>query len=423
MFPFCACGPSLGARGNRGKVQSALDWCNHGAVQTLEDRLAADVAEHVDSWVDRIVRAVSASLPAMVAGDTAADLAAASSRALLAEFVRSLAGGEDRDRLRAPSPALGFARYLARAEASLAGLLRSYRLGQEMLFDRAAELADVDDVAGLRRVGLLTFRFVDAVVDEVTGTFEQEREAFLRGSALRRERLVARLLAGEPHGIAEVETTLGWRMAGTHVATVVWSEVGLGDASTSLLRAVFTWLGDPHGLAMPGPASEWYGWTTAESEPGTAPGELREALAAIGARVAVGEPGKGLQGFIASRRQADAARRMARYLPDETVVRHRDVALLHLLLADAPAASAFAKRELGELSEPQHAGLRTTARSYLENGSDTTAAAAALGLHRNTVMRRIERASALLGAPVDHRAREVHAALLVRDALGDVLAG
>lgn len=264
-------------------------------------------------------------------------------------------------------------------------------------------------------------------------TCSAEREAFLRGSALRRERLVGRLLAGEQHDAAEVETTLGWRMAGTHVAVVVWSEAGLRDASSSLLRTVFGWLGDPHGLAMPGPAGEWYGWTTAEKQPdpagpdrggvGAESAELREALTAVGARVAVGELGNSLEGFVSSRRQADAARRMARYLPDDTVIRYRDIALLHLLLADPPAASAYARRELGDLAEPQHADLRTTVRSYLENRSDTTATAVALGLHRNTVMRRVYRASVLLGAPVDHRAREVHAALLVSNAIGDVLVG
>ena len=44
-------------------------------------------------------------------------------------------------RYHAPAAALAFGRHLAREGVQLASILRAYRLGQEVLFARAAELA------------------------------------------------------------------------------------------------------------------------------------------------------------------------------------------------------------------------------------------------------------------------------------------
>lgn len=383
-----------------------------GAVESLESLLAAEIEESLATWVDRIVDRVSTFVPEIVADDAAIELAVASSRALLQAFGQALVSTDPPQDLRAPSSALHFARSVARSGASLAGLLRSYRLGQELLFGRAAELSQGADASGLRRVGLLTFRFVDAVMGEVTEVFEQEREAFLRGSALRRERMIARLLADDVLSQTEVEAALGWKMAGRHIAMVAWPDTGVNGATATQLRAVLSWLGDEHGLTMPGVAGEWYAWTRCTDEPGALPTWLQGQLAAARLRVAVGQPGRGLEGFVASRRQAEAARRMSRHYPDRTIINYRDVALPHLLLADHAAALTFADSELGALARASQ-DLKATVEVYLERACDATATAKDLGLHRNTVMRRIDRATEILGRPVDERIRETHAALLV----------
>lgn len=112
-----------------------------------------------------------------------------------------------------------------------------------MLFDRAARLAGQSDA--LREVGLLTFRFVDAILGEVSETFERERESVVRGSALRRERLVHRLLAGDDVSRGEAERILGWRMTGAHLAAVAWpaEDDVEGTVVTASLRRVLAWAG------------------------------------------------------------------------------------------------------------------------------------------------------------------------------------
>ncbi len=377
---------------------------------TLEQRLADEVSADLDGWVQAVLTTVAAELPDLVGDDTAAELATSSSRALLSEFAAALRLGDVATSYRAPIAALGFARHLARSSVPLAGLLRSYRLGQELLFERAADLAAPDEIDGVRRVGLLTFRFVDAVVGEVTEAFEREREAFLRGSLARRDRMLARLLDGAEVPTAEAERVLGRRMSGQHLALIAWSsEESDSEALASSLRAVWEAFGDRAPLVQPGAAGEVFAWVV----PGELPSRAAlERLLPSGARLAFGEPGQDRAGFVGSRRHADAARRTARYV-DSTIVAYRDIRLLHLLLADHAAALSFAHDELGELGADEHADLRRTLWVFLDSGRDSTATAARLGVHRNTVMRRLARATELLGSPSEERTAELLVALVI----------
>lgn len=395
-----------------------LPW--HSGAVPLQQRFAAEIRADSAAWVAGVLDRVGAEIPELVRDERAAEYAAESSLALLVEFAGALADGLSDDTITtyaAPVQALAFSRYLARTDVPLSLLLRSYRLGQELLFSRAAELVDEGDLDGLRDVGLLTFRYVDSVVGEVTEAFERERETVLRGSALRRERLVIRLLAGEDPPLSEVERVLAWRMGGAHRAAVAWMPDRDAEAALpAVVRRVLAWAGTGAALTMPGPTGELHAWV----RPSTAdlaapPAEVRDVLAESGVRIAFGDPAVEQAGFVSSRRQADATRRLARYLPARTILVHADVALLNLLLADPGTAAAFVASELGTLGAQEHRELRATARSYLEHGQDTTATAAALGVHRNTVMRRLARAGELLGHDLARRPTETLVGLLLAD--------
>jgi hypothetical protein len=383
----------------------------------LPERLAADVLDGLDSWVTRVVDRIGSEVPQLVRDDAAAELAVASTRGLLEEFAATLGTDESPGGYQAPPAALAFARHLARTDGALSGLLRSYRLGQELLFGRGADLADASDTQGLRAVGLHAFRFVDSIVGEVTEAFEREREAALRGSALRRERLVARLLAGENVPSSEVERVLGWRMAGRHLAAIAWPPDPDADGALagSALRRVLAWAGEGNPLTMPGAAGEVHAWVKPTTvDRASPPPEVVATLAETGVRVVFGEPGPNLAGFISSRREADAARKVARHLPRRSILSYGEVALLHLLLADPAAASAFVRSELGPLADEKHAVIRATVRAFLEHGQDSTAAARELGLHRNTVMRRLHRAGQLIGHALEDRPAEIAVAIMLR---------
>ena len=385
--------------------------------EALGERLSADVLGGLDPWVARVVDRIGSEVPQLVRDEATAELAVASTRALLQEFAATLSRDESPGSYEVPPAALAFARHLARTDGSLSGLLRSYRLGQELLFGRGADLAHTSDTQGLRAVGLHTFRFVDSIVGEVTEAFEREREAVLRGSALRRERLVGRLLAGENVPLSEVERVLGWRMAGRHLAAIAWPPDPDVESALagSVLRRVLAWAGEGNPLMMPGAAGEVHAWvkpiTVDRASP---PPEVVSTLGETGVRVVLGEPGQKLAGFVSSRREADAARKVARHLPQRSILTYGEVALLHLLLADPAAASAFVRSELGPLAEEKHAAIRATVRAFLEHGQDSTAAARELGLHRNTVMRRLHRAGHLIGHALEDRPAEIAVAIMLR---------
>ncbi|MFL6062494.1 MAG: hypothetical protein ACJ72E_14775, partial [Marmoricola sp.] len=129
----------------------------------LEQRLVADLRRDPGVWTSQVLQRVAAEVPDLVRDDVAVDLATSSTAGLLEGFSEVLDAGALPTGIHAPVSALGFARHLARTSTSIVGLLRSYRLGQEVLFERAAALADSGDLDGLHRVGVLTFRFVDAV--------------------------------------------------------------------------------------------------------------------------------------------------------------------------------------------------------------------------------------------------------------------
>lgn len=167
---------------------------------------------------------------------------------------------------------------------------------------------------------------------------------------------------------------------------------------------------------MPGVAGESFAWARpAAVDRASPPAELLAFLTGSGVRVAFGEPTDDLPGFVSSRRQAEAARRVARHLPHRPLIPYGDVALLQLLVADPVAASAFVRAELGRLIEEPSSDLRETTRRYLELGQDATATATALGVHRNTVMRRLDRAERLVGHPLSVRSTELLAGLLLSD--------
>jgi DNA-binding PucR family transcriptional regulator len=92
-----------------------------------------------------------------------------------------------------------------------------------------------------------------------------------------------------------------------------------------------------------------------------------------------------------------------------------DVALAAVLLRDRDTARAFAAEELGGLAARTRAAaeLRNTLSAYFAHAHDQSRTAEALGVHRNTVAKRLRRAEATLNRPITSRLRELEAALLI----------
>jgi hypothetical protein len=390
---------------------------------TLEIRLAEEFDEHAERYADLALELIEREVPEVIADATRRRLGRDGSAALLRECAGALRHELGAIRYHAPPAALAFGRHLAREGVQLTSILRSYRLGQEVLFARAAELALENpdprvQVADLARVAALSFRFVDGAMSDVAHEYETQRELFIRGALAQRSTIVKALLAGESVDRELAERTLSYRLDARHVAIVAWSHAGAAEDERVLaaIRELARAFSAGRQLLMTDTPGEATLWTAPAVRPSA---EDLQSLLPTGVRAAIGMPAHGPDGFAASKRQADLARSLAEFPFSSTIIRYEDVALAAVMLRDPHAGRGFFQEELRELAHPTTAAaeLRLTLAAFYACGQDRTRTAKVLAVHRNTVRRRLLRVEAILGHPLDERARELQAALAVGDVL------
>jgi DNA-binding PucR family transcriptional regulator len=389
---------------------SNLDPVELGLAALLEVRRET-LTEQVLVRLDEEMPGLLSDEDRRVAGDAA--------RALIVDFTTTLRVGAERVDARPPAAALAFSRRMARRGASLAEILRAYRLGQEIVFahlmDLARHIPDPQQRLGVAAtLGTESFRYIDALAGDVARLYEEEREASLRGAAARRLALIDDLLAGIPTPLAQAEAVLGRRLQGPHRALVAWGPEGSppDDAAAGAVLDAAAALAGDRPLLVATPDGELTAWFTPAARP-----DLEVARATVrdaGLRATLGETGVDLPGFVRTKQQAELARSVAQRA-GALLTRYADVALASLLLRDAQAARAFATEQLGPLAAQSRAAeaLRRTLAAYLDAGHDQSRAAALLGVHRNTVAAHLRQIEEQLGALVIDRAAELHAALLV----------
>jgi DNA-binding PucR family transcriptional regulator len=395
---------------------------------SVEARLADELDQHTHEYAELVLGRIATEVPELVADERRRALARMGSQALLREFGAALRHELGSVHYHAPAAALAFSRHLAREGVSLAAILRSYRLGQEVMFARAAELAseqpsDANALTALARIGTVSFRFIDGALTDVAHEYETQRELFIRGTLAQRASTLQALLSGRAVDIGAAERTLGRRLDGLHLAIVAWSSdstadgEAIADAVSELTRA----LGQGRPLIVTDTPGEASIWTT----PAAAAGPARQLaiLVPAGIYVAVGRSGRGADGFRTTKRQADLARSVAATGDRPTALTfYDDTALTAVLLRDPDAARAFAADELGALAAESRAvrDLRDTLACLFANRHDQSRTAQILGVHRNTVAKRVRRAEAMLARPITSRPRELEAALLIAEALGSL---
>jgi hypothetical protein len=309
------------------------------------------------------------------------------------------------------------ARQCARLGVPLDAVLLQYRLGHAVQWDAWLDVVEGHELAAGRRRDLLErgSRFFFAYANRLTrfavAEYDRERESLLRQSEQRRMFLVREVLAGR-----EVDAdALGYDLSLHHVGVIAW-----GEEPEEAVRAAARSFGRS-ALVVGAGTGECWGWIG-----GVRAGEdrSRAPLAGVavpdGTRVAVGEEEQGREGFRLTHRQAAAARRAAARR-GEPVLHHSAIALEALASADPEAARAFVAKELHGLEggDRRTARLRETLLGYFRSGQNAAAAAAALGVHQQTVGHRLRTIAERRGARVGERRAELELALRLRELLGD----
>jgi hypothetical protein len=338
----------------------------------------------------------------------------------LGALANLIAGETTLDELHAPS-ALAFAGEVGRQGIAERMLERSYRVGNEALWDAWMKVverhcAETGDAVGdvVRASIPLLFGFVDRMLFASLASYHQAVAARQQTREYRRARLVQQLLDGSltEAGI-DTERFIGYAFAHHHLAAVLdvgdWPDdqrlaEGLKRASRANQLLVLDGNGTPTQL--------WLGLRGPMSP------AIRSALesrtASTGRRIAFGEIKPGLDGFRASASSAQDAAKVQELLSDSApqVIWAEDVRIEMLALGSPDRARALVGSVLGTVLDR---GLltnrvRETLEAWLASGS-YVGAAATLGVHEQTVRQRLHQLEDARGHSLYERRTDLHVAL------------
>lgn len=384
------------------------------ALKPTFDRLAGELIGRVDQLTERYLDRMNEEEPTWGRGrpeliETFRTLTRAS---ILAELTCFREGSVVPDE--AASGDLDFARGAARVGAPPNVLGDAFRRGHacqwEAWFDLVeAEVGEPDERRALLAHGSdFFFRYATRISRLTLDEYLHERDLMLSDREHRRVHLVHQLLEGH-----EVEpAALGYDPAGANLALVGW-----GPAAGEAARGAADLLGRP--LLLVGMVEdESWGWLGAPASDDTVRRLSRLEIPA-GSGLAFGDDLSGVAGFGLSHNQARHAQRAARRY-GRSVAHYADVALESLAAADEDAARAFVARELSGLDghDTRSARLRETLHAWFAAGHNAAAAAAALGVHEQTVAQRLRAVEERTGHPVAARRAELETALRLRELLG-----
>ena len=200
------------------------------------------------------------------------------------------------------------------------------------------------------------FEWLQMMTDRISAEYYDEAERLARAGSLARLAAVQRTLTDDNVDVVAASQRLGYELRGNHVALVLSREDGSEAALTGTARALAGMMTSTRPLIVPVDADTVWCWVPAD-----AAHELTKLLAAV--RCGQGRPGKGLDGFRRTHREAREALRVAQIAgsPAPTFTRFAHVELAALCSVDPDAVS----RLRGKRARParrRHAGGTAAAR-------------------------------------------------------------
>jgi len=420
--------------------------CNHEDVQQTEDdfinRTTARVAATADRMIENVTDLTSNLLGVLVEtitelqGDpTIVELLDASIDGNLKTIAEVIRYDIPVAEITAPPTAVEYARRLAQRGVSSSALLRAYRLGQETATAWALERISEEEsdpkvayAAGQAFVAI-TFRYIDAVSEQVLNIYEGERERWLANRNTVRAEVLADLLEGEALDTTTAENALGYRLRQPHIGVVLWSTSepstgALGELERRLGRLARTMGSKAQPLFVAQDRATAWGWIPLGAGTSVPDADLLNDPEDGGIRVAVGVPAADVDGFRSSHLDALQAQAVALIAQDRaravTSYADPEVRAAALLSANMEATRRLVRTALGGLAEDNDGAerLRETLRVFLSTRNSFAATAELVHLHKNTVKYRVDRAVEARGRGVDEDRLDLELALIACRWLG-----
>jgi DNA-binding PucR family transcriptional regulator len=254
--------------------------------------------------------------------------------------------------------------------------------------------------------------FNERTLQAVQAVIDQERAHLRRGDWAQRREMIELLLDGAPVPPDTASAQLGLDVRRRHTAIVVWNAQPHSDP-TAVENAVERLLRDvdqrDRVVFYPSSGTAWI-WLASKPAGNKAIGQALHPWPDV--CVALGDAQRGTAGFRLSHRNALAVQRLIDRAGHTRVARLEDTRLAALLARHGDDAVEYSLAVLGDLAHAPPEITHTVA-VYLAELGNVTATAERLYAHRNTVMRRLERANDLLPHPIAERPLDIAAALEV----------
>ena len=344
------------------------------------------------------------------------------------------------DHVEAPTAAVEHARRMAQREIPDNVLLRAYRLGHQYGLNliiaglRSADLPSEQKLALFEHVTSVSFRYIDWMSEQVLETYQIERQQWDENRRSLRTQAIRDILDGRDVDVIVTSYSMGYSLAATHVALLVWLNQDAGADSDQVIamerfaRQAAAAAGAEHLIYHSIDRLVACAWMTVPASTDVV-SRLRAFVRTQsgGPGIAVGAPLAGIDGFRRTYRQAERARAVT-MAPDGTARRFvaaqdPGLALASMLVADVPTLKHWIHDVLGPLASSTESDqrLRDTLRVFLRVGSSFKSAAGELQIHGNTVKYRVNRAVERRGQPIDNDRLDVEFALLMCDWFGDAV--
>ena len=313
----------------------------------------------------------------------------------------------------------------ARSSQSVEPILNAYRIAARVAWDAILAAWRGHPEATPEAI-MLTANYVFAALDqvaaEVTKTYLHAREQHMQRGTRAQARLFHALISDNFDSELELQKqalALNMPIVPTGYVVAVCKLIvsnrdgerggqALAEVAASLEvpRGAIHHATDPSTLVVLWPAESVANVDSAHQFVSRLQEEAVQRSGAVRARVRAGIGGyhPGLRGISRSYLEAQQAIEAGRKLRPEAVVHRHDELIPHLVLAQNPRlAERFVAHSLGRLTDPKlrnRGQLLETLDAYLVLGS-VKAAAAALGLHRHTVLYRLDKLRELLGGDLE----------------------
>jgi PucR C-terminal helix-turn-helix domain/GGDEF-like domain len=259
------------------------------------------------------------------------------------------------------------------------------------------------------------FQYVDLLADHVAAAALQEQRRTTKDGSRRMLLAVKGVLENDP----TAPPLEAFDLEQFHLGLIAW-----GRDPAAAVRQLAALLQRPMLLVNAPPSrGEQCCWAWISGGKPIAPRQ-RDALLSFAprdARVALGLELEGVAGFRSTYRQARRARELG-IEAASGVTRYDDIAVEALASENRADAAAFVARELHGIDDdsPTSRRLRDTLRAYFCAHYNAASAAAALGVHQQTVANRLRTVEERLGHPsIGLRRVELEVALRLRECLAE----